>query len=300
MEHLFSRPPVTVLSLLVFLAMLSSCEKDIQFHLDDQPSKLVVEATIENGQAPVVFLSTSLNYFSKISPEILAQSFVHGAVVELSNGSRTHKLKEYSVPLAPGYNLYYYSIDSASPATAFVGELNKQYALRIQWQGREYQSTTTIPNITRRIDSLWWLPAVHTDSSNAIVMVRATDPAGYGDYIRYFTKKNREGFLPGMNSAYDDLFIDGTTYELQVDPGVDRNFPVKEDERFFKRGDTVVLKLSNIDKATYDFWRTMEYAYQSVGNPFSTPVKVMGNISNGALGYFGGYASQYRQLIIPH
>jgi hypothetical protein len=57
--------------------------------------------------------------------------------------------------------------------------------------------------------------------------------------------------------------------------------------------------LSNIDKTTFDFWRTMEYSYQSVGNPFSTPTKVMGNISGNALGYFGGYATQYRTLIVP-
>jgi hypothetical protein len=57
--------------------------------------------------------------------------------------------------------------------------------------------------------------------------------------------------------------------------------------------------LSNIDKATYDFWRTMEYSYYSIGNPFSTTTKVINNISNGALGYFGGYASQYRTIIIP-
>jgi hypothetical protein len=43
----------------------------------------------------------------------------------------------------------------------------------------------------------------------------------------------------------------------------------------------------------------MEYSYSAIGNPFSTPIKVLGNISNGALGYFGGYGSQYHTLIIP-
>jgi hypothetical protein len=43
----------------------------------------------------------------------------------------------------------------------------------------------------------------------------------------------------------------------------------------------------------------MEYTYASVGNPFASPVKVLSNISNNALGYFGGYASQYRTIIIP-
>lgn len=280
---------------------LSGCEKNISFDLKNPGDKLVVEATIENGQAPVVILTRSVGYFSRISPELLSQSFVHGAGVSISNGTLTHKLKEYAQQISPGIRFYYYGIDSSDLSTAFTGELNHAYTLRINSEGKEYTSATTIPNITKRIDSLWWKQAPATaDTSKVIVMVKATDPPGYGDYVRYFTKRNSEPFYPGLNSVFDDLFIDGTTYELQVDPGVDRNIVRTDSDRFFKRGDTVTLKLSNIDKGTYDFWRTMEYSYASVGNPFSTPVKVLSNISGDALGYFGGYASQYRTIIIPH
>ncbi len=282
----------------VLALVLMSCEKDINFNLDDTEPKLVVEGTIENGQAPVVILTKSVGYFSKISAELLTQSFVHGAEVYVSNGSLTHKLKEHTVPVGSGIMLYYYSIDSGNLATAFVGELNHKYSLRIVAEGREYMATTTIPKITKRIDSLWSKPAPDRDSTKAVVMLRATDPPGFGDYVRYFTKINNGRFLPPLNSAFDDLFVDGTTYELQVAPGVDRNLSNTEDD-FYNRGDTITFKLSNIDKTTYDFWRTMEFSYASVGNPFSTPTKVMSNISNGALGYFGGYASQYRTLIIP-
>jgi hypothetical protein len=207
-------------------------------------------------------------------------------------------LKEYTIQVGQGLSFSYYSIDSSNLATAFTGELNHSYSLKIINEGQTYTSTTTIPGITRIIDSIWVKPATGGDSSKAIVMVRATDPPGFGDYIRYFTSINRGPFLPPFNSTYDDLFIDGTTYELQVQPGVDRNTG-KRDENLFNKGDTVVFKVSNIDKATFDFWRTMEYSYNSVGNPFSTPSKVLGNISNNALGYFGGYASQYHTLIIP-
>ncbi len=280
--------------------VLSGCEKDISFKLIEEEPKLVVEATIENGQPPVVALSRSLNYFSKISADILANSFVHGAEITVSNGVKTHKLKEYAVPVASGYKLYYYSIDSSNLSTAFTGELNKQYSLRIVSEGKEYTATTTIPRITKRIDSLWWKAAPpQADSNLAVVMVKATDPPGFGDYIRYFTKRNSEPMYPAINSVYDDLFVDGTTYELQVDPGLDRNAKLTDDDHFFKKGDTVVFKLSNIDKATFDFWRTMEFSYQSVGNPFSTPTKVLSNINGNALGYFGGYASQYHTLVIP-
>ena len=280
--------------------LLAGCEKAVNFELEDTPDKLVVEATIENGEPPMVVLTRSLNYFSKISPQLLAESFVRDAVVEVSNGTKTHRLKEYATPLGGGYNLYYYSIDSSNLSTAFTGGLNKAYSLRIVADGQEYTAQTTIPDITKRIDSLWWKP-MPKDSveGKVVVMVRSTDRPGFGDYVRYWTKKNEEPLLPGFQSVFDDLVIDGTTYELEVEPGIDRNEGWDQEDRAFLRGDTVLFKLSNIDKATYDFWRTMEYNYTSVGNPFSTPIKVLGNISHGALGYFGGYASQYRRLIIP-
>ncbi len=284
-----------------FIAFLfSSCEKSVDFKLDTVEPKLVVEANIENGQAPVVYLSQSLNYFSKVNLDILANSFVHNAEVYVSNGTLTHKLKEFAIPLGNGYNFYYYSNDPSSPSNAFTGQLNKQYSLRIIADGKEYTASTTIPGITRRIDSLFWKPAPPGNTPEKVaLMVRAYDPPGFGDYIRYFTKRNSEPFYAGLISVYDDQVIDGSTYEVQVERGVDRNENHPEGFTFFDKGDTVTLKVCNIDKSTFDFWRTMEYTYSSVGNPFSSPTKVVGNINGGALGYFGGYASQYKTIIIP-
>lgn len=288
-----------------FLALagffLIGCEKKVDFKLNDQADKLVVEGIIENDQPPMVVLTKSVGYFSKISADILTQSFVHGADVFVSNETLTHKLKEYSKPLGNGFSLYYYSIDSSSLSTSFVGQLNQQYSLKIIAEGKEYTATTTIPDFTNRIDSLWWKkPPVASDTSKVIIMVRLTDPPGYGDYMRYYTKINREPFYPPMHSTFDDYFIDGTTYEMPVEKGFDRNLNINFDENFFKRGDTVSLKLSSIDKATFDFWTTIEFSYSSIGNPFSTPTKVLSNIKGNALGYFGGYASQYQSIVIPH
>jgi len=287
---------------LLFLSALAlgACEKKIDIKLKDEGAKLVVEASIENGEAPRVVLTRSIGYFSTITTSQVLNSFVHNASVFVSDGSRTHQLKEYTVPAAPGINLYYYSTDSAQLATAITGQLDHSYSLRIVSEGQTYTATTTIPKLGKRIDSLFWRPAPpQADSGRAVVLVRATDPPGYGDYIRYFTRVNSQPtYLPPVNSIFDDLFIDGTTYEVQIQPGIDRNIDSSE-KVFFLRGDTVRFKLSSIDKATFDFWRTWEFSYQSIGNPFSTPTKVLGNISNNALGYFGGYASQYRTVIIP-
>jgi len=287
------------LVVLFIVLFLSSCEKNINFVLHESTPVLVVDASIENNQPPIVILTKSLDYFSRIDPQILANSFVHNADVHISNGVLNHKLKEYFIDSTGGYRVYFYSIDTMNLATAFTGLFNTTYSLKINSDGKEYSAITTIPILAKKPDTLWWKPAPFNDDTNKVVVItRASDPPGLGNYIRYYTKKNKGPFLPGENSVYDDQFVDGTTYEIPVDPGVDRNNKISFDKNYFKRGDTVTLKLCNIDKTTFKFWSTMEFGYQSIGNPFSSPTKVIGNISNGALGAFCGYAAFYKTLII--
>ncbi|MBD0293843.1 MAG: DUF4249 domain-containing protein, partial [Flavisolibacter sp.] len=197
--------------------VLVSCEKGVDFKLNQKPDELVVDASIENNTPPLVVLTKSLGYFSQISSEIVTNSFVHNADVFISNGQQTQKLKEYVVNPSAAFKVYYYSIDSSNLINAFLGQLNTSYSLRIVSEGKEYEATTTIPNITKRIDSLWWKPVIGAkDTAQVSVLVKATDPKGFGDYIRYWTKRNSEPFLPAFTSAFDDLFIDGTTYELEL------------------------------------------------------------------------------------
>lgn len=286
--------------ILLILVLLSSCEKNIDFNLKNANDLLVVDANIENGQPPLVVLTKSLSFYSTVDPALLLNSFVRNATVTMSNGVKTHQLKEYATALPGGNTIYTYSIDSANLATAFVGEFDKTYTLNISTGAENYSAITTIPVLAKKADSIWWEPAPFTDdTTRVIMMLKATDPPGLGNYVRYFTKKNNEPFFPGENSVFDDQVIDNTTYQLQVDPGINRNNPIPFDSNYFRRGDTVIFKLCNIDKATYTFWSTWEFAYQSIGNPFAQPNKVLGNISNGALGAFYGYAADYKTLIIP-
>lgn len=289
-------------SILILWISISSCEKGISFNLNKAASQLVVDGSIENGKAPVIVLSKSLDYFSRINPSILENSFVHNAVVTISNGSKTQQLREYSVPAdTTGYTIYYYSIDSANLANSFVGEFNTVYTLRIEVDSQVYTATTNITSVRRKINYLNWKDAPsNADTTKAVIIANITDPKGYGDYTRYYTSVNDSAFYPGFNSVFDDQITDGTTFDIELEKGVNRNQKIDlKNYSFFTKGDTVVVKYANIDKATYDFWRTMEFDYQSIGNPFSSPTTVMGNVSNGALGAFCGYASQYISIIIP-
>jgi len=288
--------------LILLFCLLAGCEKAIEFKLKQAQPTLSVDATIETNQDPLVILTSSLNYFSRITPEVLSKSVIKDAIVTISDGTITHRLLRYDILLPGGIPFSFYSSDPSSPQTIIRGSEGKQYSLHIEWEGKNYTAATSIPLLKKTIDSIWWesIPGLPDTSSRVFLKARVTDPPGFGNYIRYFTKVNQGAFLPGLNSVFDDLLINGITYDVTVDRGVDRNQELQfEEYGYFHKGDTVTLKFSNIDKATFEFWRTTEFSYQSIGNPFSSPTKIQGNISNGALGYFGGYANQFKSLIIP-
>lgn len=284
------------------MVVFFSCEKKVEFIPETVEPKLVVDAEIENGMAPLVVLTYSTGFFSKIDSATAANLFVRNARVKLSDGAITYQLREYPVKAPSGVTFYVYSNDFLNASTAITGALGKTYNLQIELNGKIYTSTTTIPLLTKKIDSLWWLPApLNPDPKRTSLMCRVTDPPGFGNYIRYFTQTGKNGnFFPGENSVFDDNIVDGKTYDIQVDRGFNRSQERNPNEDdFFLRGDTVTVKFCNIDKASYDFWNTWEFAAQSIGNPFAAPNKVLGNISNGALGVFAGYAAQYKTLVIP-
>lgn len=283
---------------ILFLFFLISCEKNIDLELQQSEPTLVVDARIENDEPPVVILTKSLNYFGNISIDSLAASFIHDADVFVSNGTLTHKLKEYEVNILPGYNAYYYSIDSSDLATAFEGTFNGEYHLEIRTNGKVYTSHTTIPFPAVTADSIWVERApMNPDTLKRILKVRIVDPPGLGNRNRYFTKRNAEPLYSGESSVWDDQITDGNTYTLILTPGINKNNPPDSEDNFFFKGDEITLKLSNIDKQTYDFWETWEFAYATIGNPFSQPNVVINNISNGGLGAFCGYASLYYTII---
>jgi hypothetical protein len=277
--------------------LAAACEKDISVDLHQKADKLVVEGRIETGGYPEVMLTRSLDYFSHITPEKLRESFVHGATVTVSDGQRTMKLKEQSRDTTGGIKWYYYTVDPSQIAGAFRGKEKSEYKLRVTIGDREYSAATTIPAKGMAIDSIWW-ERKSGSSTLARVMVKVQDPEQRGNYSRYVTSRNRGVFMSGLNSTLDDQIVNGTSFEVMMEAGADRNQKVDFDTYgYFKRGDTVTVKFSAIDKATFDFWRTLDFAYASTGNPFSSPLQIQGNIPN-ALGYWGGYATSYKTIRI--
>jgi hypothetical protein len=276
----------------LFCCACIACEKDVTVSLPKGEDQMVVEGTIETDEYPEVILTRSLNYFSHISVDQLQNAFVHNAAITVSDGTNTMELKEFYKDTTNRVRWYYYTADSTQ-ADVFKGKKGQRYTLRIAVDGKTFQATTNIPGQGMEIDSTW-SELNQSDPNLVKLMARITDPAPRGNYVRYKTARNGGIFRPGINSTIDDQIVNGTTFDIMLEAGHDRTQNINYDTYgYFKPGDSVRIWFCNIDKDTYEFWRTLDFAYATNGNVFSSPLQVRGNIP-GALGYWGGYAVSYK------
>jgi hypothetical protein len=293
-----------LLIMILVVVYLSSCEKEVNFDLGTSAEKIVVEGTIETGVPPYVFLTKSIGFFSKVDLNTLGNSFLHDAKITVSDGTQSFVLREYQIN-NNGVNFSFYTVDSASAgALAFRGVAGKTYSLKIEYKGKTYESSTSIP-FPKALDSLWAeapkpdeVPEDHLNSM--LLFARYTDPDTLGNRVRYFTKRNSEPFLAPYYSVYDDAIINGSKVDIRLPAGFNRMDSIDiETFGYFYKGDTIIVKWSSIDKKVFDFWHTLEFSYGSTGNPFASPVKVTSNISGDALGVWAGYGNTFDTLIIP-
>ncbi len=286
--------------IVLFVVTLVSCQKEVHLNLSTTPPQLVVQGAIENSQPPYVLLTTTIGFFSSIDLSTLQNSFVHGAAITISDGSRTVALKEYTIDTAGGNKFYIYSVDTTNISNFMVGEMGKIYYLSVTSNGVTYTAQTKIP-YPKGLDSLWFgapvLTRGTTPASALELFGNYTDPDTLGNYVRYFTSRNHDLYYPG--GIYSDEIVNGKTIKsVDLFAGYNNSAKAQVDSViYFYPGDTVSLKWCEIDKGVYDFWNTYQFSLQSGANPFSAPINIKSNISNGALGVWAGYGAIYYNVV---
>lgn len=306
---------------LIFMLGFQSCtEKIDNIDLPKVEQKYVVEGYIENGLPPLVLISKSTPYFDPVAINDILNSYVSGAKVSVSDGTNTYELQEISLnsliplilavndsldisPLLNSFTLYQLFKDynfSFYTSLELMGKTNTQYDLRVEVAGQTLTATTFMPEAVT-LDSVWFLQNPKQDSLFQLY-ARYTDNPNQIDRARYFTQRNNELMFPGLlNSVFDDESIfklSGQTVDIPLERGwykYDPNIDI-ETYLYFKKGDQVILRWCSIDKAHYDFWRTVEFDNAQQGNPFGRPTRVQSNV-NGGLGIWGAYASSYYTVV---
>lgn len=281
------------------LLSLTACEKEVSINLASSPPRVVVQGGIETNSPPYVILTSTVGFFSKVDLATLENSFLHGAVIQVSDGSRSVTLREYSFDTGTAFKYYVYSIDSGN---IMLGENGKTYELKITYEGNTYTSTTKIPN-PQGIDSMWFdtplFAGNNTPDSALQLFVNYTDPDTLGDFVRCFTQRGNQGFFPSTN--FSDEIVNGKTINnIGLAAGYQNDIPNRNRDSliYFFPGERVTLKWCAIDKGVYDFWNTLDFAKGSVGNPFSSPINPTSNIKNGAVGVWAGYGVYARTVVV--
>ncbi len=310
-----------IIYLLVIFIISLSCEKEIDLNIDVDKEDIVVDGIIENDFPPYLLLTRTFSIYKDLNVGDLSNFIISGAEIWVSTGTDSVKLKEYNstnfdeIPdtfqtqLAHRFGIDISKFEGNLPQNIsiytvpfdeeniFIGELGKKYNLNIKVEDKTLTSVTTIPNYTKNFDTLWL--ETHPNPSKFPDLFQVTGilyDSSTTDYYRYFTKVDNEPWLVAQSSVFDDAFFNGKQFKIFIPKGYNFGFQngqnFDETDGYWNQNDsTLFIKLSIIDKAHYDFWRTLESNRNSQGNPFGSFVVIKSNIVGG-MGIWGGYASK--------
>ena len=295
---------------------LHSCTKEVTIEIPNAEPKLVVEGHIEPGQPPIIFLSKSTGYFDKTDINTFTGLLVKDATIIFSSSQITDTLDLIcSSQIPPSFQQQLAELLGVSVETLksqnicaytslnplLFGVENENYDIKILYNNEEFTSSTRIPK-HHALDSCWFM-LYGDEVERGFISVNMSEPAGLGDCYRWMAQRKGEDsrFIAPLGSAFEDKFIDGQTFNFFAARGMEPNSSKEEDTGpdagYFKTGDTVIIKFCTTDQASFQFYRTFETEAGNLGNPFASPGLIKGNISNGALGIWGGYGVWYDTVI---
>ncbi|MBK7799713.1 MAG: DUF4249 family protein [Saprospiraceae bacterium] len=299
----------------LLMMLLISCEEEYIPITSSDQQKIVVESYIEKseeGIPPYVILTKSLPFYSEFGINILEQLFIHDAKVLISTDQQKIELTEICIDdvpvevresLAKRFGL---NLDStAVNFCVYIDVLNQlnisegvEYELNIYTSMDSVKSKAFIPALNP-IDSIWFdvVPGKPLDSFLQL-FCKIQDRPVDRDYYRYFTAGEGEALIPNFSSVTDDYFFNGQAFKFTLQKAMQPGEDFNETSGYFRKGDSIEIKWCGIEKAQFEFWNTLEVSRTRQG-PFSSYVRIDGNISNG-LGIFGTQNCKYYKLVVPN
>lgn len=297
--------------------LFASCTKEVKVEIPGYAEQLVVDGRIETGGFPIVLLSKSQNVYAPTDLEAYINSFISDAQITVSNGSQTISLSlnpASSLPLASQKTIaemLKLSLNElqllpiqvySSTDPILIGEVGKTYTLQIDYNGKSYSGSTSLLTPVA-LNNLYW----KTDASNAeygYSWANLTDPAneynGYKWEAKRINLTSSGEYLDDLYKRagyFEDQYFNGLTFEFSVENPLKRkdSTHLEAYKRYYRLGDTVVIKLSRLDQAVFDFFDKKSSQLENGGNPFATPVNIPSNIP-GVLGIWAGISPWYDTL----
>lgn len=297
-----------------------SCTKEIEIDIPGHVEQVVIDGRIEPGMPPIVLISHSQEIYAPTDLNAFMSSFVTGATVTVSNGTNTVQLTEICTDNIPSglepYVAQVLGLDTADLATLHIcgytsfdtnifGEVGKTYSLNVTVDGETYSAQTTIVQPTN-FNYVYWKPDGNL-TTHGYAWANLSDlPNHYDAYMWEAKRINTDtsgatidqNFVKPFSPVFDDEFFDGLTFDFFYDnPMGYEDGVLDEYAGLYAIGDTVVIRLSKMDDAVYEFMEKKYLQLGTNGNPFATPTNIPTNIVGGALGIWAGYSPSYDTLI---
>jgi hypothetical protein len=270
---------------ILFLSILTtSCVERINIELDSSNERLVVDGAITTDTIAqtVRLLKTTSYFYDQPAPAVT------GADVRISDGESVFSLREES----PGI----YRTD-----TSVFGVAGKTYRLDIRLAEpvggySDYTAESTLYPVAN-LDSIGL--TFHSDwSENGIWEVKCwvQDPPTK-DYYRFLVSKNGKMLTDTLDEWFvtDDRFFNGN-YVYGAPIAYLRSDKVDE---VLKAGDLITVEMNSIGQEYASFITEAQSEIRGSNPLFSgPPANVKGNLSNGAIGFFGAYSISRASTVV--
>jgi len=269
---------------------LMSCSKEVEIEQPAYKSKVAVDGWIEAGDYANVILTRSSPFLTDYDSASIRNTFLNTAKVTIITGSGDSEI------------LTLFRKDEFFPPFIYKsirlkGQAGESYQLKIETRGETITANTSIPN-PPLVNRIQMIPA-----SDTTVTIEASidDPADAENF--YYTEINTRNidtrFHPSSRPLTTDQGFNGQTTTLRVgrsnqpDPlnihhiDLKRNLPRRE----FAISDTVLVKVSCLDKNAYQILNAIYLDHLSSDNPFSFVEKKTTTNIEGGIGRWTGQAS---------
>lgn len=264
------------------------CKPDVDFDMPNLKKQLVIDGWIEKGQYARVLLTYNSPYFSNLDSASLRDLLATRATVILTDGIETEKLiLSKDTNYFPSY-LYL--------GNSIIGKEGSIYSLIVIDEVDSAFATTSIAP-SPSIDTAWFELKPNNDSLG-VIKCKIKDNILIKEYYRTFTmvKGKNHVFIASLYPCIDDQYFNGKEYTFTLQKGSDSYLKPFSDI-YFKKGDTVVVKISTVDSRSYRFWNAYQEEVFNSASPFSANHNsIESNIENG-LGIWCGYNSDYYSFV---
>lgn len=262
--------------------ILSSCREKIELTLDTTYTRLVVEGSItDEAKAHTVILTLSGDYLSTTSSRV-----VTGAVVEISDGDKVFVLQETD----PG-------IYKTDPTVKGVQGLT--YTLTIKGVDVNNDGAKEVYTASDLLKPVMILDSVAVEKQKPVTSPPVYKVIGWGQepptpddcyqWVYYLNGKLQ------IDTLSKTLFVDDTFVNGSYLPGLPIFMDVKAET-----GDTITVETRSLSREYYNFIVTfMLETVWNQGGAAGPPANIIGNISNGALGYFCAHSVNHSTAIVP-